>query len=155
MILSMITPVLGNLTATYSDETIILDYASKLSKFSLTPKFSFCIHPLNLLWFRHAEQTTGTVLNRREQKKQSARPNLLESVLRNPDVNKCDLLRVDSALIPSKQKLKSVHPSVHFACNLRIRALYQTPDETQITLFIRHVCLGVDTCLMLCYIFNE
>lgn len=27
MILSMITPVLGSLTATYSDETIILDYA--------------------------------------------------------------------------------------------------------------------------------
>ena len=29
MILSMITPVLGSLTATYANETIILDYASK------------------------------------------------------------------------------------------------------------------------------
>lgn len=31
MILSMITPVLGSLTATYANETIILDYASKLT----------------------------------------------------------------------------------------------------------------------------
>ena len=29
MILSLITPVLGSLTVTYSDDTIILDYASK------------------------------------------------------------------------------------------------------------------------------
>jgi len=30
MILSLITPVLGSLTVTYSDDTIILDFASKL-----------------------------------------------------------------------------------------------------------------------------
>ena len=33
MILSMITPVLGSLTATYANETIILDYASKFQIF--------------------------------------------------------------------------------------------------------------------------
>ena len=40
MILSMITPVLGSLTATYANETIILDYASKSPNHS-TLKSSF------------------------------------------------------------------------------------------------------------------
>lgn len=33
MILSLITPILGSLTVTYSDDTIILDYASKFLQF--------------------------------------------------------------------------------------------------------------------------
>ena len=36
MILSLITPILGSLTVTYSDDTIILDYASKLNQSILT-----------------------------------------------------------------------------------------------------------------------
>ena len=36
MILSLITPILGSLTVTYSDDTIILDYASKFNQSILT-----------------------------------------------------------------------------------------------------------------------
>ena len=61
MILSMITPVLGSLTATYANETIILDYASKYFNFwsdSSSPQtktnpiifpYSFRIYPFDIL----------------------------------------------------------------------------------------------------------
>jgi hypothetical protein len=53
MILSLITPVLGSLTVTYSDDTIILDFASKCFKiefyFIYIIIYSHCIRASSLL----------------------------------------------------------------------------------------------------------
>lgn len=122
MILSMITPVLGNLTATYSDETIIIDYASKFPPPN-SPTFSFCIHPPDLLRFRVTKQTTGAVQNR-SKKKPPLGPDLLERILWDAYINKRDLLRINPALLAPQQKLKSIHFIVHIPCYLWICSMH-------------------------------